>query len=142
MPKRKQNQLQVPVEGGISSSSEEVLAPAPFDIEKQTKKEAQKIEKERKRLENLRVRIKTAKKIGNKLATHLSGVAAFGVDMKKLSKALSHRFACGCSVTKGPTGEDEIIIQGDVASETLSFLTTNPDWKDIFLASQIEIKSK
>ena len=71
-------QDQATAEGESFPSQEATNTALPFDHEKQARKEAQQLERERKRVENLRVRIKTAKKTGNKQATHLAGVAAFG----------------------------------------------------------------
>lgn len=41
------------------------------------------------------------------------------VDLKKASKLFANKFATGASVTKNNQGEDEIVIQGDVAYEVL-----------------------
>lgn len=38
--------------------------------------------------------------------------------MKKASKQFAQRFSCGSSVT----GEDEIVVQGEVAAEMLDFI--------------------
>jgi translation initiation factor 1 (eIF-1/SUI1) len=40
-----------------------------------------------------------------------------GVDMKKTAKVFANKFATGASVAANPQGEDEVVIQGDVAYE-------------------------
>ena len=40
------------------------------------------------------------------------------IDLKKASKQFAQRFSCGSSVT----GEDEIVVQGEVAAEMLDFI--------------------
>ena len=37
--------------------------------------------------------------------------------MKEASKALGKRFACACAVKDTPSGEQEVVIQGDVMYE-------------------------
>ncbi len=41
-----------------------------------------------------------------------------GIDLKKASKAFAQRFSCGSSVT----GDDEIVIQGDVSDDVINFI--------------------
>lgn len=44
------------------------------------------------------------------------------VDLKKAAKLFANKFATGASVTKNASGDDEIVIQGDVADEVHLFL--------------------
>lgn len=44
------------------------------------------------------------------------------VDLKKATKTLSNKFACGCSVAKNATGINEVILQGDVIDDVCDFL--------------------
>ena len=47
------------------------------------------------------------------------------IDLKKASKTFAQHFSCGSSVT----GEDEIVIQGDVSFEVADFI---PDkWMEV-----------
>ena len=48
-----------------------------------------------------------------------------GIDLKKASKAFANRFSCGSSVT----GEDEIVIQGDVTDDLWDFIPEK--WPDV-----------
>ena len=41
-----------------------------------------------------------------------------GVDLKKASKAFSQKFSCGSSVT----GEDEVVVQGEVGDELVDYI--------------------
>ena len=40
------------------------------------------------------------------------------IDLKKASKTFAQHFSCGSSVT----GEDEIVIQGDVSDDVIDFI--------------------
>lgn len=44
------------------------------------------------------------------------------VELKKAAKFLAQRFATGASVTKNAQGQDEIVVQGDVADEILELI--------------------
>lgn len=55
----------------------------------------------------------------------MSGLEAFGLDNKKVSKDFGKKFATGSSVTKMPSGGEEIVVQGDVSDEIEEFLLEN-----------------
>ena len=40
------------------------------------------------------------------------------IDLKKASKSFAQHFSCGSSVT----GEDEIVIQGDITDDVIDFI--------------------
>jgi density-regulated protein DRP1 len=52
----------------------------------------------------------------------VSGLEAFGLSLKTVSKDLGKKFATGSSVTKLPSGGEEIVVQGDVSEEIEEFL--------------------
>jgi density-regulated protein DRP1 len=52
-----------------------------------------------------------------KMITNVVGLEKFDVDLKEASKAFGKKFACGCSVTKGATGKDELDLQGDYSEK-------------------------
>lgn len=54
--------------------------------------------------------------------TAVSGLEAFGLENKKVAKDLGKKFATGASVTKVPSGGEEIVVQGDVSEEIEEFL--------------------
>ena len=47
---------------------------------------------------------------------------ATDVKMKDAAKKIGKQFACGSSVSKAPSGAEEIVIQGDVLMDLPSFL--------------------
>ena len=51
------------------------------------------------------------------------------IDLKKASKFFGSRFACGSSVT----GDDEIVIQGDVKDDLWDVIPEK--WPEVFLKS-------
>eukprot|EP00092_Neocalanus_flemingeri_P004092 GFUD01004404.1.p1 GENE.GFUD01004404.1~~GFUD01004404.1.p1 ORF type:complete len:201 (-),score=52.71 GFUD01004404.1:709-1257(-) len=53
-----------------------------------------------------------------KAVTVVQGMRTFGIDLKVASKFFSSKFACSSSVT----GDDEIVIQGDVKDELFDVL--------------------
>ncbi|XP_023218110.1 density-regulated protein homolog isoform X2 [Centruroides vittatus] len=60
-----------------------------------------------------------------KFVTVVTGLKTFDVDLKDASKFFSHKFSCGSSVT----GDDEIVIQGDVKDDLLDIITEQ--WPEI-----------
>lgn len=46
----------------------------------------------------------------------------FGLENKKVAKEFGKKFATGSSVTKTPSGGEEIVVQGDVSDEIEEFL--------------------
>ena len=54
--------------------------------------------------------------------TAVSGLEAFGLDLKKVAKDFGKKFATGASVTKTARGGEEIVVQGDVSEEIEEFL--------------------
>lgn len=52
----------------------------------------------------------------------MSGLEAFDLDLKKVAKEFGKKFATGSSVTKTPSGGEEIVVQGDVSDDLEEFL--------------------
>lgn len=52
-----------------------------------------------------------------KFVTAVTGLEAFGLDLKKVAKEFGKKFATGSSVTKTASGGEEIVVQGDVSDE-------------------------
>jgi density-regulated protein DRP1 len=50
--------------------------------------------------------------------TVISGLRTYEIDLKKASKLFASHFSCGSSVT----GEDEVVIQGDVTDDLVDFI--------------------
>ena len=68
------------------------------------------------------VMIKRIERTKRKHVTSIQGLEAFGIDLKKAAKQLASKFATGASVTKTPTGAEEIVVQGDVAEDVRELL--------------------
>lgn len=66
--------------------------------------------------------IKRIERNKRKFVTSVAGLEAFGLDLKKVAKDLGKKFATGSSVTKTPSGGEEIVVQGDVSGEIEEFL--------------------
>ncbi|KAK4117221.1 translation machinery-associated protein 22 [Canariomyces notabilis] len=75
------------------------------------------------------VTIKRIERNKRKFVTAVSGLEAFGLDLKKVAKDFGKKFATGSSVTKTPSGGEEIVVQGDVSGEIEEFLLEK--YKDI-----------
>jgi len=65
-----------------------------------------------------RILLSRAPRGKKKSVTVVVGLGTFGIDLKLASKFLASRFACGASVT----GDDEIVIQGDVKDDLFDVL--------------------
>ncbi|EDV93739.1 density-regulated protein homolog [Drosophila grimshawi] len=61
----------------------------------------------------------------NKRVTIVAGLAAYKIDLRAAAKFFGSKFACGCSVT----GDNEIVIQGDVREELLKVIPEK--WHEI-----------
>ncbi|CAI5445491.1 unnamed protein product [Caenorhabditis angaria] len=55
---------------------------------------------------------------GKKSVTVIKGLATFEIDLKVAAKFFAQKFACGSSVT----GNDEIVIQGDVKDDLFDLI--------------------
>lgn len=52
----------------------------------------------------------------------ISGLEVHGLENKKVAKELGKKFATGSSVTKSPSGVEEITVQGDVSDDVQEWL--------------------
>ncbi|XP_065561925.1 density-regulated protein homolog [Artemia franciscana] len=62
---------------------------------------------------------------GRKKLTVITGLKSYGIDLKVAAKFFGTKFACGSSVT----GDDEIVIQGDVKDDLFDILPEK--WSEI-----------
>ena len=99
--------------GGMSLEEEALKKEAKAE-RKAAKAEAQKM--------NSKILIKRQERTKRKMTTSIQGLEVFDIDLKKASKLFANKFATGASVSKNPQGEDEIVIQGDVAYEVEEML--------------------
>ena len=79
------------------------------------------------RIASSKVIIKRVERNKRKFVTTVSGLEAFGLENKKVAKDLGKKFATGASVTKVPSGGEEIVVQGDVSEEIEEFLLEKYD---------------
>ncbi|XP_022655308.1 density-regulated protein homolog isoform X2 [Varroa destructor] len=82
-------------------------------------KTKKKVEKER------HIQLSRQARGKKKSVTVIQGLATFDIDLKEASKLFGHKFACGSSVT----GEDEIVIQGDVKDDLYDLILEK--WPEI-----------
>lgn len=95
---------------------------------KAAKAEAQESREAEKRATS-KIVIRRIERNKRKFVTTVQGLEAFGLDLKKTAKVLATKFATGSSVTKVPSGGEEITIQGDVCYEIEELL--NEKYKEI-----------
>ncbi|KAL1237644.1 Density-regulated protein [Trichinella spiralis] len=65
------------------------------------------------------VTLATSSRGKNKFVTIVSGLSSYDINLKVASKVFSQKFACGSSVT----GDDEIVIQGDVKDDLMDLIS-------------------
>ncbi|KAK0717042.1 translation initiation factor SUI1, partial [Lasiosphaeria miniovina] len=117
------------LEAATASLSLEAQERAAKDAKKKAAKAEAAEQKHADRLANSVVTIKRIERNKRKYVTAVSGLEAFGLDLKKVSKDFGKKFATGSSVTKVPSGGEEIVVQGDVSGEIEEFLLEK--YKDI-----------
>lgn len=66
--------------------------------------------------------IKRVERNKRKYVTAVSGLEAHGMDLKKVAKEWGKKFATGSSVTKTPSGGEEVVVQGDNSDEILDWV--------------------
>ncbi|KAK3394045.1 translation initiation factor SUI1 [Podospora didyma] len=110
------------LEAATASLSLDAKDRAAKDAKKKAAKAEAAEQKQADRLANSVVTIKRIERNKRKYVTAVSGLEAFGLELKKVSKDFGKKFATGSSVTKTPSGGEEIVVQGDVSEEIEEFL--------------------
>ena len=98
------------------------------------KKEAKALAAETRAAEKLqasKIFIKRVERNKRKYVTAVSGLEAFGLDLKKVSKDFGKKFATGSSVTKTASGGEEIVVQGDLSDEIYEMIVDDQKFGDI-----------
>ena len=108
---------------------------------KKANKAASAAQREAETRASSKITIKRIERTKRKYVTAVSGLEAFGLDIKKVSKDFGKKFATGASVTKLPGGGEEITVQGDVSDEVLEWVTEKYDVPEENV-EQIEDKKK
>jgi len=113
-------------EDALSAATAHLSVDAQKRAAKDAQKKAAKAEaaeaRQADKVANSIVHIKRVERNKRKYVTAVSGLEAFGLDLKKVSKDFGKKFATGSSVTKLPSGGEEIVVQGDVSDEIEEFL--------------------
>jgi density-regulated protein DRP1 len=91
-------------------------------LKKQAKAEAAEAREQEKKMSS-KVLIKRVERSKRKYVTAISGLEAHGLELKKAAKELGKKFATGSSVTKVPSGGEEIVVQGDLSDEIYDWIT-------------------
>jgi len=106
----------------LSVAAQEKAAKAEAAASKRADKEEIKAEREAQRKASSRIILKRVERAKRKHFIVVSGLEAFGLDLKKVAKDFGKKFACGSSVTKSAAGSDEIVVQGDLSDDILEYL--------------------
>ncbi|KAI9838654.1 MAG: Translation machinery-associated protein 22 [Sarea resinae] len=113
----------------LSTLSVDAQKRAEKDAQKKAAKaeaaEAREVEKK----QTSKVIIKRVERNKRKYVTAVSGLEAFGLELKKVAKDFGKKFATGSSVTKTPSGGEEIVVQGDLSDDIFDWITET--YKDI-----------
>ena len=91
---------------------------------KEGEENKKKDDKKKKKQEN-KIIIEQTKRGKKKHITYILGLDKFGLVLKDVSKQLSKKLACSCTVTKEDNGEDSITMTGEFADDVLEYLTQN-----------------
>lgn len=133
----------------LSSSETEALAASTANLsieaQKRAEKDAQKKtakaeaaeQKQADKRASSTIIIKRIERNKRKFVTAVSGLEAFDLELKKVAKEFGKKFATGSSVTKTPSGGEEIVVQGDVSDEIEEFLLEK--YKNIIPEDNIEL---
>ncbi|QPG75266.1 hypothetical protein FOA43_002616 [Brettanomyces nanus] len=105
-----------------SSLSKEREAEISESLAKMQLKEERKQAREMRKLQQEKILIKRIPRTKHKNIIAISNLDQFDIDMKKLAKKFSSKFATGASVSKNIEKKEEIIIQGDVGEEVEEYL--------------------
>lgn len=92
------------------------------DLAKKQQKEEARMERELAKKLSSKVIIKRIERNKRKHIISISGLEVFDIELKKLSKQLSSKFATGCSITKTADKKEEILVQGDLSDEAKEFI--------------------
>ncbi|KAK2629182.1 hypothetical protein QTJ16_000002 [Diplocarpon rosae] len=110
----------------LAAATSSLSVDAQKRAEKDAHKKALKAEaaeaKQAATIKSSKIIIKRVERNKRKFVTTVTGLEAFSLENKKVAKDLGKKFATGSSVTKVPSGGEEIVVQGDVSEEIEEFL--------------------
>ena len=122
----------------MSSLSVDAQKRAAKDAAKKEAKAAAAEAKQQEKLESSKITIKRIERNKRKYVTAVSGLELFGFELKKVSKDFGKKFATGSSVTKTPSGGEEIVVQGDVSDDIFDMLVDGEGYKDKIPEDNVE----
>jgi density-regulated protein DRP1 len=125
------------LEAATASLSLEAQKRAARDAQKKTAKAEAAEQKHADKIAKSVITIKRIERNKKKFVTAVSGLEAFGLELKKVAKEFGKKFATGSSVTKTPAGGEEIVVQGDVSPDIEEFLLEK--YKDLIPEDNIEL---
>ncbi|KAI9847200.1 MAG: Translation machinery-associated protein 22 [Sclerophora amabilis] len=111
------------VESAMSTLSVDAQKRAVKDAEKKAAKAEAAEAREHEKKMTAKVLIKRVERSKRKYVTAISGLEAHGLELKKVAKDFGKKFATGSSVTKTPSGGEEIVVQGDLSDEIYDWIT-------------------
>lgn len=83
----------------------------------------------KKTVVNTKVVVTRTSRNKRKAVITVSGLDAYGVDLKKAAKLFAGKFATGSSVVKNPQGTEDIVVQGDVQEEIYDMIVAT--WLEV-----------
>jgi len=110
------------INAGLAALSVDAQKRAEKDAAKKSAKAAAVEQREAERKADAMVYIKRVERQKRKYVTVVIGLEQHGLDLKKVAKEFGKKFATGSSVTKTPSGTEEITVQGDVSDDLFDFL--------------------
>lgn len=110
------------VTANLSTLSLSAQERAAKDAAKKEAKAAQSEARDAERKAASKVYIKRVERNKRKHVTVILGLEVFGLENKKIAKDLGKKFATGSSMTRGPSGAEEITVQGDVSDDVKEWL--------------------
>lgn len=116
----KYQQLYAGKESNEENSNEEVDEKTKKVEQSLKKMELRQAKKEKMELENQqnsKIIIKTIERTKRKRSIEIQGLEVFPLDLKKLSKKFSNKFATGCSIV-----DKKLVLQGDLADDVELFI--------------------
>ena len=113
------------VSAGLSTLSVDAQKRAEKDAKKKAAKAEANEAREAEKRATSTIQIKRVERNKRKHVTCITGLEAFGIDIKKTAKDLGKKFATGSSVTKIAAGGEEITVQGDLSEEIEEWLLDN-----------------
>lgn len=110
------------LEAATAALSVDAQKRAAKDAQKKTAKAEAAEQKQATIMAKSHVVIKRIERNKRKHVTSVSGLEAFGLDLKKVAKDFGKKFATGSSVSKVASGGEEIVVQGDVYPEIEDYI--------------------